>query len=563
MSRPSLQLTLAAALASGALACVADGYALLPIGDEAGEDGEDDVGTEGPSTDTGEDTGDTGEPPSDLPDEPDPEPTAACQVPAGEIEGPLPCELEPPSDLIAPITGWVWSGVGNENSIVTTPLIANFSDDNDDGFIDLCDTPDVIAAVVDLPASKTDPWPDGHIHVIDGRSGEPVTVFEHGIDAAVNPAVADLDGDGRPELVALESNVPNSPFVISDRRLVAFSNAGQLLWQGSHWQASRGGGAIAIADLDGDGSPEIIAPEYVTDAEGQLLWALDDPPLALSMPVAVDLDLDGDLELLFGGSAYAHDGVPLFDVPMVVPNRGSVAVANFDDDPYPELYVQYDGAHGIFEHDGSFKAECPVGVEVLGTDSHPVSAQDLDGDGDAELVFGYQDRIYVLAMNAGQCEVAWSKKVDSTDAISTATFFDLLDDGSLEGVYADRSRIQILADDGSLLFEMPRTARDSIANPVIADVDGDGAAEILVTSSEPLVVGDPDPSATPSLIMIENADDHFAPTRRIWNQHSYHHTNVGEDARVPVSEAPHWQLNNGFRANAGAPGGEQCIPPWL
>ena len=35
-------------------------------------------------------------------------------------------------------------------------------------------------------------------------------------------------------------------------------------------------------------------------------------------------------------------------------------------------------------------------------------------------------------------------------------------------------------------FSLPRTARVSVANPVVADIDNDGAAEIVVVSSEPI-----------------------------------------------------------------------------
>ena len=40
------------------------------------------------------------------------------------------------------------------------------------------------------------------------------------------------------------------------------------------------------------------------------------------------------------------------------------------------------------------------------------------------------------------------------------------------------------------------------------------------------------------------------PTRRIWNQHAYHITNVTEDARIPAREAPSWTRFNSYRQNA-------------
>jgi hypothetical protein len=38
--------------------------------------------------------------------------------------------------------------------------------------------------------------------------------------------------------------------------------------------------------------------------------------------------------------------------------------------------------------------------------------------------------------------------------------------------------------------------------------------------------------------------------RQIWNQHTYHVTNVREDATIPQFEQPHWDKLNTFRTNA-------------
>jgi hypothetical protein len=554
--KPRFTHLLALFVGPATLGCTVDVHV---IHDGGGDDEQSE--TEQPGDD-GTDGTDDGDPIPDLPDDPEPEPQALCQVPSGALDGHLPCLMEPPSETIAPAIAWTWTGPNGEDSVLTTPLVANLDDDNGDGFVDLCDTPELVVAAVDLPPGKTDVWPAGHLHVIAG-DGSSSFAISTPIDAAINPALGDLDGDGVAELVALQAAAPNSPYAISDRRLVAFSASGELLWTGEHWQASRGGGALAIADLDGDGSPELLAPEYVATADGALAWLIPDPPLANSMPVAVDLDLDGELEVLFGASAYSASGAWLFTAPAIPQNRGSVAVANFDDDPYPELYVQYEGTHGIFEHDGSFKTECPTAmVDIVGVGGYPVAIHDLDGDGHAELVFGLQDSFHVLSVANDLCELRWSKKVDTNVGSSSGTVFDLLGDGGAEAIYADRSRVQLFSSEGELLFMTSRSARESITNPIVADIDGDGAAEIVIASSEPVLDDVDAVPPTPTLLVLANADDRFAPARRVWNQHTYHHSNVREDGRVP-QEAPHWWSENSFRANSRIKSGDSCIPPTL
>ena len=48
--------------------------------------------------------------------------------------------------------------------------------------------------------------------------------------------------------------------------------------------------------------------------------------------------------------------------------------------------------------------------------------------------------------------------------------------------------------------------------------------------------------------------------RRIWNQHTYHVTNVREDGTIPQFEPPSWQSLNTFRTNAQIEGGAVCDP---
>ncbi|MFV8752494.1 FG-GAP repeat domain-containing protein [Nannocystaceae bacterium ST9] len=533
--------------------CTIEIPAIVEGGDEAteldeGSEGEDESGDAS-----------TGEAPLLDMAQGEPMPTPYCQIPANALDGLPVCAAPEISEVLAPTIGWTWTGPGDETSVLLTPLVANLDDDDGDGFVDLCDTPDVLVAAVDLPPGKTDVWPLGHLHVIDGRTGQTTRTFEHPIDAAINPAIADLDGDGRPEVLALEPMAANSPYAITSRRLVAFDGEGALVWQGEHWQAARGAGAIAVADLDGDGDPEILAPEYVADHEGNFLWGPADPSLAYSMPVAVDLDLDGQLEVLFGSTAYDHQGELRFQVPGIAANRGSVAVANFDDDPEPELYVQAN-VHGIVEHDGVVKAVCPTNDEIA-TGGYPVAIRDLDGDGAAEIVFGFADHVYVLAVEADQCFIRWSRKLDMIDAQSSGTMFDLLGDGRAEAIYADQSKLVVFADDGSIVFQIPRTAREEIANPVVADVDGDGAAEVLVVSSEPVQpamgTGDPAPQ-TPSLMLLQNLDDAFAPARRLWNQHAYTSGASNELGQVPSSmSTPLAFRTNAPLAESASAG---CIP---
>src|SRR4029079_7995800 len=88
--------------------------------------------------------------------------------------------------------------------------------------------------------------------------------------------------------------------------------------------------------------------------------------------------------------------------------------------------------------------------------------------------------------------------------------------------------------------------------PVIADVDGDGHADILIGSNN---------LPSPGLVGLQlYSDPGWVPTRRIWNQHTYHITNVSDDGTIPAHEANSWTKYNSYRQNRLTSGCEFAKP---
>jgi hypothetical protein len=54
--------------------------------------------------------------------------------------------------------------------------------------------------------------------------------------------------------------------------------------------------------------------------------------------------------------------------------------------------------------------------------------------------------------------------------------------------------------------------------------------------------------------------DRWIQARRIWNEHTYHVTNVREDGTIPQYEQPAWTRLNTFRTNAQINGAGVCTP---
>jgi hypothetical protein len=144
--------------------------------------------------------------------------------------------------------------------------------------------------------------------------------------------------------------------------------------------------------------------------------------------------------------------------------------------------------------------------------------------------------------------------------VTGSSVFDFEHDGKAEVVYGDECYTRVYdGTTGKTLFEAPRPSCTVHENPVIADVDKDGRAEIVVATNSVCNIvcpwGPHNPTdGTPrrhGLTVYKDLRDRWVSTRPIWNQHAYHVTNVNDDGSIPSPEANQWEQPglNSFRMN--------------
>ncbi|HWB77492.1 MAG TPA: VCBS repeat-containing protein [Nannocystaceae bacterium] len=456
------------------------------------------------------------------------------------------CEMEAPADSFEPEIQWTWTGPGGEVSIVPA-LVANLTDDDGNGEIDLCDTPDVVVVAGGISYTPANIW------VLDGATGAEHFRIQVNLDPSVTPALGDIDGDGLVEIVSatpggILGGIPQPSY------LVAFEHDGTMKWQSDAPIDHGQGFAIALADLDADGNVEIIADDTVTDANGELMWAA---PMQVGWSMydvwhctataVADLDDDGEQEVILGKTAWRADGTMYYDAPSLEP--GFPQVANLDDDAQPEVLVTTRAGASILEHDGSVTVlnATPSG-DGYPAWFRPASIHDLDGDNVSELALSAASHYSVVERDM---TVIWTAPVQDGSGWSAGTAFDFLGDGIAEAMYTDEINLYVFDGGGTPLLTIPRSSPTLIEYPTVADVDNDGSAEILVVS---FGVGNP------ALQVIRDVDDRWIQARRIWNQHTYHVTNVREDGTIPQHEPASWSLLNTYRTNAQIEGGGLCKP---
>ncbi|MGH9902004.1 MAG: putative Ig domain-containing protein, partial [Pyrinomonadaceae bacterium] len=238
------------------------------------------------------------------------------------------------------------------------------------------------------------------------------------------------------------------------------------------------------------------------------------------------------------------------------------------------------------EHDGRLKAGFPVGLyqEVFNQESYrlgPPTVADFDGDGEPEIAVPAGKIVssavsvnnvsqFILTIYERDGSLKWRR--DLTPAHFTlsngtrpAAAFDFDGDGAAEIVFADTQKLHILdGRDGATLYELGIVG-DAIPTPypVVADVDNDGLAEIVVPSENPVAqsIGSAPPRR--GVFVLGDTRGNWRNARRTWNQWLYHVTNVEEGAGIPRVAANNWQTLNNSRTQVSADGVDPLAAPDL
>jgi hypothetical protein len=274
---------------------------------------------------------------------------------------------------------------------------------------------------------------------------------------------------------------------------------------------------VSVTDINGDGKPELVwggnmysigitsrtgtsgnsfalMTPAVTDATA--LTGLPNTSVTLTAPI--DIDLDGKVDILAYGTSYFYIYDPLTGIVKVRQaisaadlGHGTPFVGDIDGDKYPEIMY----------------GETTTGGNII--------AWDIDGNSSAT--------------------VKWRKSTSDRSLGTGLTLFDFNQDETFEILYRDETTLRIFDGNSQATMDAPLATISCISGtlseyPVIADVDNDGEAEIVVTGS---------PSDdTRGYVYIFNAGTgtRWAPARKVWNQYAYNVVNINEDLTVPTKQ---------------------------
>lgn len=298
------------------------------------------------------------------------------------------------------------------------------------------------------------------------------------------PLVADIDGDGDPEVV-LNVTRQGGDWPLG-RIVVLNGRTGELEWEWQHQpdagqHGSHGRSTAGLTDVNGDGLPDIVfagrsssgsSVIHAVDGFGNHIWSSHDTngnayrlDIVNGAPSFGNFDDDPEAEIVFGASLIDNDGRVLWDQGGNGATYGTnggysggiSAIVDLDGDGHPEIVS---GRH-------AWRVTWPAGADPTvtqlwnagGNDGYPAIA-DLDGNGTPEVVLVANGTVRILEGATGQ---AWCG-VDPTG--------EACEDGA------------------------PRTAPAMIPGggiggpPTIADFDGDGRPEIAAAGGSSYTVYD-------------------------------------------------------------------------
>ncbi len=435
-----------------------------------------------------------------------------------------------------PIVKWskdTFSVAPESNQVMMTPIVGPFIDTDGDDDADADDMP--VVAFITYYGSV--------IRVVSGEDGsEILNIVDNNVQGQGGLALADVDEDGWPDLVAATNSGLN-----------VYDHNGGMIWSNSNLYGHIYGTCDnpAISDMDGDGHVEVIVGNAILDGRTGGILGLGDSGIGGiganvgTTAVAVDLDLDGEQEVVTGNSLYRKDGST--KATNYGPD-GYVAVGNFDNDDEGEIVVSGGGQIRLQDTDLTVICE----TTIPGGDGYyfggPATVADFDGDGEAEFAAASGSRYTVFE---NDCSINWqATTMDATSGNTGSSVFDFEGDGVAEAVYGDEQDLWVFSGvDGSVKLQHGDHSNNTwLEYPSIADVDGDGHADIAVANTAYSGIED-----SYGVYVVSDANNSWRPGRKIWNQHAYHITNVLDDGSIPTDAEPPWLTYNSFRSGDMTP----------
>jgi hypothetical protein len=311
-------------------------------------------------------------------------------------------------------------------------------------------------------------------------------VYDSGGTGGVAVAVADVNGDGRPDLLLANGTSNNVTVLLGNgdgtfQKAIAYSSGGQ------------GPTSIAVADVNGDHKPDLLVANYCTPT------------------CSGGLSTDGSVGVLLGNGDGTFQGAVSYD--SGAQNTYSVAVANLTGNGKLDLAVvscgpsatvpdcgEGDGVVSILLGNGDGTFQTAVPYDTGGAFSNSVAIADLNGDGELDLVIadacqgGHNcpnDGVAAVLLGNGDGTFQTAVTYDSGYETEDIGVGDINGDGKPDLIVASDAMtlsggfvgwIGVLLGNGDGTFQpiaFFASGGEPLVSLAITDVNGDGKPDVL------------------------------------------------------------------------------------
>jgi hypothetical protein len=243
---------------------------------------------------------------------------------------------------------------------------------------------------------------------------------------------------------------------------------------------------------------------------------------------------------------------------------GAPNIDDFDGDGFPEIATALENFYTVIDLQEPTDGSCPAWPDLLDARGAPPGtnpARDPGGVCDADDDCADGAVCNAMAKRCVCLHNGWQRDTeDDSSRATSSSVFDFNGDGAAEVVYNDECYFRVYdGASGQVHLALPSLSRTFVENPVIADTDNDGNAEIVfgqnnaeLQCGEENLDGWPDgtddvprASLANGLEVWGDPSDVWVSARRVWNQHAYHVTNVTEGGSIPLHEPESWLPLNG------------------